>query len=216
MRRGVCLTVLVVASLFALEQRGFAKVTATTVRLYMQTLDPSKLTYKVPDRKVFILQHVGFSTSWTQERKIQIVPPDGTKSTSTVELTFSRSFNTLDRPLKLPAGTAVLSVNGMTNEECILFGVLADDTDLYAAIGGELTDPWLEGEFLCADLVLDSPRPAAVTAQSTARLYPSDWREEVDAVTATAEPGIRRVQVDPGVTRSKFVRASARARQAED
>ena len=216
MRKGFCLAVLVVASLFAPEQRGLAKVTATTVRLYMRTMDTSKLTYAVPDRKVFILQHVGFSTTWTQERKIQIVPPGGTKSTSTVELTFSRTFNTLDRPLKLPGGTSILSVNYEINEECVLFGVLADDTDLYAAIGGEFTNPWLEGEFLCADLVLDSPRPAVVTAQSAARLYPSDWSEEVDAVTATAEPGIRRVRVDAGGSGSKFVRASARAREGED
>jgi len=216
MRKGVGLAVLVVASLLALEQGAFAKVTATTVRLYMQTLDPSNLTYTVPAGKVFILEHVGFSTTWTQSRKIHIVPLKGTDFASTVELSFGKSFNTLDRPLKLPTGTKVASVNTMTNEECILFGVLADNTDLYAAIASELTNPALDGGFLSADLVLDSPRPAVVTAESTAQLDPSDWREDVGAVTATTEPGIRRVRVDPGASRSKFVRASARARQAND
>jgi len=216
MRIGVRLAVLVLASLLALEQRGFPKVTATTVRLYMQTLDPSNLTYTVPKEKVFILEHVGFSTSWTQSRQIHIVPPKGTDFASTIALTFGKSFNTLDRALKLPAGTKIASVNSMTNEECILFGVLADDTDLYAAIGTELTNPSLAGGSLYADLVLDSPRPAIVTAESTVQLHPSDWREEVGAVTATTERTVRRVRVDAGESRSKFVRASARARQADD
>ena len=216
MRKGVRLAVLVLASLLALEQPGFAKVTATTVRLYMQTLDPSNLAYEVPKGKVFILEHVGFSTSWTQSRQIRIVPPKGTDFASTIALTFSDSFNTLDRPLKLPAGTKVASVNSMTNEECILFGVLADDTDLYAAIGSELSNPSLAGGSLYADLVLESPRPAIVTAESSVQLDPSDWREEVGAVTATTERTVRRVRVDAGASRSKFVRASARARQADD
>ena len=94
--------------------------------------------------------------------------------------------------------------------------MLADATDLYAAIGNELTNPSLAGGFFWADLVLDLPRPAVVTAQSTVQLDPSDWREEVGAVTTTAEPGIRRVRVDAGASRSKFVGASARARQADD
>jgi len=216
MRICVRLAVLVVASLLGLEQPGLAKVTATTVRLYMQTLDPSNLTYKVPKGKVFILQHVGFSTSWTPSRKIHIVPPKGTDHASTVELSFGKSFNTLDRSLKLPAETKVASVNSMTNEECILFGLLADDTELYAAIGSELSNPSLAGGFLWADVVLDSPRPGVVTAESTVQLDPSDWREEVGALTATAEPGIHRVRVDAGESRGKFVRASARPRQADD
>jgi len=216
MRIAVRLAVLVLASLLALEPHAFAKVTATTVRLYMQTLDPSNLAYKVPAGKVFILQHVGFSTSWTPSRKIHIVPPKGTDFASTVELSFGKSFNTLDRPLKLPTGTKVASVNTQINEECILFGVLADNTDLYAAIASELTNPALDGGLLWADLVLDSPRPAVVTAESTVQLHPSDWREEVGAVTATAEPRMHRVRVDAGASGSKFVRASARARPADD
>jgi hypothetical protein len=216
MRIGVRVAVLLGASLFALQQPGFAAVTAETVRLYMQTMDPSNLTYRVPKGKVFILQHVGFSTSWTQSRVLHIVPPGGTKFASTVELTFGKSFNTLDRPLKLPAETAVLSVNSMTNEECILFGVLADDTDLYAAIGSELNNPRLAEGFLCADLVLDSPRPALVTAESTVQLHPSSWREERGALTATADRRIHEVRIDPGVSGTKFLRASARARQADD
>ncbi len=206
------LAVLVVASVLAVGQPGFAKVTATTVRLYMQTMDPSKLTYTVPSGTVFILQHVGFSTSWTQTRVIQILPPGGNKYSSIVELTFSKSFNTLDRELKLPAGTNIVSLNTMTMEECILFGVLADDTDLYAALGGELTNPSLAGGFLSADLVLNSPRPAVVAAESTGQLDSPNWRGEPDAVTATADRRIHRVRVSAGAGESKFVRASARAR----
>lgn len=211
------LAVIVVASLLAVGQPASAEVVATTIRLYMQTLDPSKLTYKVPSGSVFILQHVGFSTSWTpQTRVIQIVPPGGDKFSSAVELAFTKSFNTLTRDLKLPAGTLISSLNAMTQEECILFGVLAEESDIYAAIGGELTAPSLAGGFLSADLVLDSPRPAVVAAQSRPDLVKDPWQDEPDAVTPTADRRVYKVEVPAGDEGSKFVRVSARSRQNDD
>lgn len=213
----ITLAVLVVASLLAVGQPACAKVVATTIRLYMQTLDPSKLTYKVPSGNVFILQHVGFSTSWTpQARVIHIVPPGGKEYSSTVELTFTKSFNTLTRDLKLPAGTTIASVNTMTEEECILFGVLAEESDIYAAIGGELAEPSLAGGFLSAELLLDSPRPAVVAAQSRADLVKDPWREEPDAVTPTANRRVYKVEVPAGDGESKFIRVTSRARENED
>lgn len=213
----ITLAILVVASLFVTCQPAFAKVTATTIRLYMQTLDPSKLTYKVPSGSVFILQHVGFSTSWTpQARVIHIVPPGGKEYSSTVELTFTKSFNTLTRDLKLPAGTTIASLNAMTEEECILFGVLAEESDIYAAIGGELSAPSLAGGHFSTNLLLESPRPAVVTAQSTSQLYQANWREEPDAVTPTADRRVYRVEVPAGAEQSKFVRVTSRARENED
>lgn len=213
----ITLAVFVVASLLAVGQPACAKVVATTIRLYMQTLDPSKLTYKVPSGNVFILQHVGFSTSWTpQARAIHIVPPGGKEYSSTVELTFTKSFNTLTRDLKLPAGTLISSLNDMTEEECILFGVLAEESDIYAAVGGELTTPSLAGGFFSADVVLDSPRPAIVTAESRPDLVKDPWREEPDAVTPTADRRVYRVEVPAGDGESNFVRVSARSRENED
>ncbi len=134
----------------------------------------SAAVYAVPAGKVLIIEYVVFPNYWDiqGETKRIIIRHGGTSTSGSVwdtEVTYGNKFNSLLRPLKLPGGKAVAvpGVNGLF--QCFIYGLLADATDLYAAIPSEFQGLGLasngEGQ-LAGVLHTDSPRPKVVGLES--------------------------------------------------
>jgi len=194
-----------------------AAVQAIQIRLSGASGDTS---YTVPAGKVFILEHVAFAQYWADqsEQRRLFLRHGGTSSAGTIwtsDLFYGSDFNTLFRPLKMPAGVAISVPVSDALFRVYLYGLLVDEADLYASVPVEADtseiaevsgDRTLEGT-----LTMDSPRPVAIEAQSSNGLGTFSTDPQVE-ISATSSPAQKRFSAPlPALEDPLFLRFSARA-----
>lgn len=177
-------------------------------------------SYTVPLGKVLIVEAV------------QYVPPSGTVPTDLVvqfNLT-AHNFGTarnvfmlvgtweewkrfpFDPPMRLSAGDRLAS--NAINGYYLWYGLLVDETDLFASLEVEILDARVESGKLIADTRVDSPRPRRITAETTDDLPAAGGFLPDPSATAArgTSPSEDTIAVDLGPGNQMFLRASATAR----
>jgi hypothetical protein len=128
---------------------------------------------------------------------------------------YSLAYNTLARPLRVPATKAV-TITQYDNSffRCWLYGLLVDLEDLYAAVPATIQD--VQGAtlpngdtLLQGTISLASSRPAAVRVMGSDDL--ENWQPESGAQVAnTGSPATKTLLFDSQEPK-RFLRAEARA-----
>ena len=119
---------------------------------------------------------------------------------------------TFDPPMRVSAGDMLDS--NRTSGYYLWFGLLVDETDLFASLDVELLNPRVESGKLIADAKVASPRPRRITAETAddllnAGAFLPDLSATVARGASTSEDIIT---VDLGEGDQMFLRASAVAR----
>ncbi len=202
---------LLLAASLAVPATTRAAVTATGIYLSGTV---TGYRYVVPEGKVLILEHVAFSDTWTGKPtalRIQFsINPVGPVWTTTI--TYSQNWNSLLRPIRIPAGkaAAIDSSYGGTYQ-CFLYGLLVDEADLYAgvpaAIQGLQVAEGPDGQQVTGRIELQSPQPSHVVVQQTEDL--DLWENAFATVQATElSPAQKTFSVNlPSDTQKAFFRA---------
>jgi hypothetical protein len=203
-----------------------AAVEAVRIWLVAATGQSVPISYAVPSGQVLILEHVVFADYWDHkgQPKEILLRNRGTSVGGLIadtHISYGGNFNTLFRPLKLPAGTGISLPNlGDGTYSVFLYGLLVDVEDLYASIPSQPRDlertESASGTELAGTLELQSPRPATVRAETSDDMSTWDPAPDVE-VTANADNRKRDFTIPlDGLTDRRFVRFSARALMRED
>jgi hypothetical protein len=188
-----------------------AAVKATGIYLSSTT---TSYRYVVPEGKVLILEHVAFCDTWTGKPmalRIQFsINPVGPVWTTT--MTYSQNWNSLLRPIRIPAGkAAAIDTSYGGNYLCFLYGLLVDEADLYAgvpaAIQGVQVAGSPDGQLVTGHIELQSPQPSHVVVQQTENM--NQWQNAFATVQATdLSPAQKTFSVNlPSDTKKAFLRA---------
>lgn len=180
-------------------------------------------TYTVPTGKVLILEHVIFTASFGlsgEDRELILDHAGSSGSGSAVEtvLRYSSDFNTLFRPLKLREGIALRAfLTQGTTHRIYLYGLLVDESDLYASVEVEVKEVEVAGsgvrplrQQMQGELEVSANRPTVIEAESTDGT--ADWEEDPAVAIAETSPTERFFRRNIGLASERlFVRFSARA-----
>ncbi len=197
-----------------------AAVESVQIRMTADLGGSYPILWEVPADKVFILEHVAFSDYWdavAADKSLNIRHAGNSVGGQiwTTTLNYSSNFNTLFRPLKLPAGSAI-SAPYLDNGSLIVFvyGLLVDVSDLYASVPVE-QQPTAEHQVpegeLAGSFRLASPRPVDIDAETSTDL--ESWQAD-DSVAVTPATDRRTLNYSlplGNLDNPLFVRFSARA-----
>ena len=165
-----------------------AAVQAVQIRLTANTGSTIPIIYEVPAGKVLVVEHVIFPQYWDDhaQPKSITIRHGGASTAGTIwdtQVTYSANFNTLFRPLKLPAGTAIAAPYlGNSSYLLFLYGLLVDEADLYASVPASLKQLQHHNnggtEVIEGTLELSSARPAAIRSRQSDDL--KTWQDAPD------------------------------------
>lgn len=196
---------------------SFAEVEAVQIRIQASSGDT---IYEVPPGKVLIVEHICFVDYWDHqnEPKRIFLRHGGAGAAglawSTTQ-TYTSSWNQLLRPLRLPAGTGLsCPVLGDGAFQICIYGRLADEGDLFAAVGGRIKDIEMSEQgtdrILQARVELDSPRPSHVQVEKSGDLV--TWTDAPGAEATRTAPGELEITLPVAESEDKqFARVVARA-----
>lgn len=172
--------------------------------------------YDVPPGKVFIIEAV--RNQQPAEPVTARISYRNTHPTVAGAFGFSFQVNNesnpsgfafLERPLRIPAGGALLIPSGVGVVS--YFGLLVDTQDLFAAnLDVELKNLRIEGSRLMAEAEVNSPRPHRLTVETSEDLAEFDADSTV-TITPTDNPKVSTIEMDASA-KQKFAVAAATAR----
>ena len=163
--------------------------------------------FTVPSGKSLYIEHISLMD--TSQYVVCTAPLPGGGMTI-FQISENRRITTFEPSLKLDSGSTI----GVSSSGALVFGLIVDDSDVYAAVSGEFQSEYVTaaGEVQGA-LALSSPRPATVKMEVSRDLQ--TWFEDPAGVFATRanEPTQwNYTAISPEKT--AFFRAKARARKA--
>jgi len=168
-------------------------------------------TYTVPTGKVLVVEHAVIMTT---DSALRYTPPGATLRVSLVG--SSSGFTSFQPTFKAPAG-ALFEAEGLQAQHDangMLFGLLVDPADLYAAIPGEID--WLTSGVagLRGEVRLGSPQPRQVKLETSSNLLQPLWEHD-PLVKVEPDSDKRKAPFTaPPVTEPvEFYRVNARARR---
>ncbi len=163
-------------------------------------LKGAPITYTVPSEKILLIEHViaseedGYDINLTWD----FITTNGTYS-----IDIDRNHNethvqgilSFNKPLKIPGGTKI-QANITTHEDpngYIVFGLLADQADLYASIETQSDGMLCRNGTFSYDVLAASARPGKIKLQGSTDL--EEWHPIVDATIAKINPSSHSVSV---------------------
>ncbi len=206
--------VLVLAGSMLFPASTHAAVTAIGIYL---TSNSTGYRYVVPEGKVLILEHVAFCDTWTGKSmalRIQFsINPVGPVWTTTI--TYSQNWNSLLRPIRIPAGkAAAIDLSYGASYQCFLYGLLIDQADLYAGVPASIQGLQVaggpDGQQVTGHVELQSPQPSQVVVQQTEDL--DQWKNALATIQGSdLSPAQKTFSLNlPSGTHQAFFRAHGR------
>ena len=172
--------------------------------------DAHPSSYTVPAGKVLVVEHVFAASSGTS------VGYYITVGGLLLRVSISSGAGTVSwsPSLKLTAGLTINAQDGSQGGVGIIYALLVDESDLYAAITSEFESVSAASGDVRGTLRLGSPRPSLVKIERTGGLEADAWTEELSAlIQRTSSLNREYVLPLPGENR-QFYRATARARKS--
>ena len=187
--------------------------TVTAIGIYL-TSNSTGYRYVVPEGKVLILEHVAFCDTWTGKPlalRIQFsINPVGPVWTTTI--TYSENWNSLLRPIRIPAGkAAAIDLSYGSSFQCFLYGLLVDQADLYAGVPASIQGLQVagspDGQQVTGHVELQSPQPSQVIVQQTENF--DQWKNTLAKTEGTDQSPAQKTfsLTVPSGTRQAFFRA---------
>jgi hypothetical protein len=174
-------------------------------------------TYVVPDGKALIVEHVAFSDSWIGKPFAIVIrfSANAAGAMFMTTITYNQKWNSLLRPIRLPAGKGVSIQTGYgVVFKCFLYGLLVDEADLYAGVPAKIDSLQVvsseSGQQVSGQVELRSPRPSHVVIQQTETL--GQWQTASALVQGSAaSPSQKSFAMNvPSATHQAFFRAHGR------
>jgi hypothetical protein len=174
-------------------------------------LTASNPTYQVPSGKVLIIEQAYFDSA---NASLIVVFSNSTSSMLIEVPSWKGSLTPIQPPLKIGSNdyiTALIDTND-NRTSLVMFGLLVNPEDLYAAIPSEFESAARSTGDMSSRLGLASTRQPIIRAETSDDLV--DWTQAMNvAVYGTTSPSDYRLLLPLG-SRSEFLRARAISRKS--
>lgn len=186
-----------------------ASVAVTNIVLTEQE-DAHPSSFTVPAGKVLVVEHVfngavGNSIGyWIQVSNFSL----------RVSISAANGMVSYTPSLKFSEGTTLNAQDGDDSGIGVIYALLVDPEDVYAAITSEFTSLYASAVDLHGTLQLGSPRPSTVRIERREHLGSGEWQPDMETTISNTDSKIARsfsVPIPEGD--SQFYRARARARR---
>lgn len=212
--------VVLASSIFT--QSASAEVEDAFVRLRAAT--EAEERYTVPAGKILIIQSLSHKSTKLVDTPGPIILRIGKRrvnvpnSTLINEYTLGGTYASeeivpLRQPLRLKEGEYIeMPIGSAGSDSYYLFGLMADEGDLFAKIPVELTNPRLAGGALMADITYGSPRPRVTKVETSTDLKTFTEEPKATVTSGSSTTAVAKIDVDKGQDKT-FVRVTATPRR---
>ena len=185
-----------------------AEVTATNIALSTLPSGNPDQKFNVPVGKVLLSEHINRITtnSWI----VVVSPGLPVWFDSVIVLPGGTRVTSFNPSLKVTAGSEIQLRGGSGFTTAIMYALLVDQSDLYAAISSEFSGMSLAAGGADVHIELDTARPAIVKLEESVDLL--SWSTMMGSPVAKASQSKRYLATIPTDKGKDFIRAKARSR----
>ncbi|MFP6906522.1 MAG: hypothetical protein VCG02_14980 [Verrucomicrobiota bacterium] len=174
-------------------------------------LGGTALNYTVPAGKVLVIEHaMATSSDGKLILRREFILDNGPAVPTFLNITLNNSYTdgtlySLNRPLKIKAGSKIHRNQITPSSTTYLFGLLVDEADLFAAVPNEIEDGRVAAGVFSATVQASSARPARAVVEKSAdaQTYVTDSSASVTrtdagtlSVTSSTDDAIKLIRVD--------------------